>query len=118
MKRLFVCLKTSATAPTGETENTKFITKQQKITIDRYKYDISNDILNGKIQLDEVEKALGRIRKGKAFNTILASTNYPDDWALGLIYPVHKKGDKSNPQSYGNVSLIISCEIILICALK
>ena len=27
--------------------------------------DISNDILNGKIQLDKVEKALGRIRKGK-----------------------------------------------------
>ena len=105
--------------------NTKFKTIQQKIPIDRYNYDISNDILNGKIQLDEVEKALGRIRKGKAsgidgipielytsdikyfppllttlFNTIFDSADYTDDWAQGLIYPVHKKGDKSDPQNY------------------
>ena len=51
---------------TGQNANTKFKTKQQKIHIDRYKYDISNDIFNGKIQLDEVEKAISRIRKGKA----------------------------------------------------
>ena len=92
-----------------------------------------NDILNGKIQLDEVEKEKGRIRKGKAsgidgipielyfsdikyftpllttlFNTIFESADYPDDWALGLIYPVHKKGDKSDPQNYRKVSLIPS----------
>ena len=83
--------------------------------------------------MDEVEKALGRIRKGKAsgidgipielyssdikyfttllttlFNTIFDSTDYPDDWAQGLVYPVHKKGDKSDPQNYRKVSLIPS----------
>ena len=83
--------------------------------------------------MDEVEKALGRIRKGKAsgidgipielyssnnkyytpllttlFNTIFDSADYPDDWAQGLIYPVHKKGDKSDPQNYRKVSLIPS----------
>ena len=97
--------------PTVQNAITKFKSIQQKIPIDRYNYDISNDILNGKIQLDEVEKALGRIRKGKAlgidgnfpielyssgikyfthllttlFNTIFDSADYPDDWAQGLI---------------------------------
>ena len=81
--------------------------------------------------MDEVEKAIDRIRKGKAsridgipielyslnikyvtpllttlFNTIFDSADYPDDWAQGLIYPVHKKGDKSDPQNYRKVSLI------------
>ena len=104
-----------------------------KIPIDRNKYDISNDILNGKIQLDEVGKDLSRIIKGKAsgidvipielysldikyftpllttlFNTIFDSADYPDDWAQGLIYPVHKKGDTSDPQNYRKVSLIPS----------
>ena len=83
--------------------------------------------------MDEVEKALGGIRKGKAsgidgipielyssdikyftpllttlFNTIFDSADYPDDWAQGLIYPVHKKGDTSDPQNYRKVSLIPS----------
>ena len=39
---------------------------QKGIPIDTYKYDISIDILNGKIQMDEVEKALIKIKKGKA----------------------------------------------------
>ena len=39
---------------------------QKGIPIDTYKYDISNDILNGKIQMDEVEKALIKIKKGEA----------------------------------------------------
>ena len=36
---------------------------QKGIPIDTYKFDISNDILNGKIQMDEVEKALIKIKK-------------------------------------------------------
>ena len=83
--------------------------------------------------MDEVEKALGKIRKGEAsgikgitielysldikyftpllttlFNTIFDSADYLDDWAQGLIYPVHKKGDKSDPQNYRKVYLIPS----------
>ena len=42
------------------------------------------------------------------FNSIFASADYPDDWAQGLIYPVHKKGDKSDPQNYRKVFLILS----------
>ena len=44
------------------------------------------------------------------FNTIFDSADYPDDWAQGLIYPVHKKGDKSDPQNYRKVSDSFSCE--------
>ena len=39
---------------------------QKGIPIDTYKYDISNDIFNDNIQMDEVEEALIKIKKGKA----------------------------------------------------
>ena len=131
--QFYNCFLKQSEPPTGQNTNTKFKTIQRKVPIDKYNYDISNDILNGKIQLDEVEKALDRIRKGKAsgidgipielyssdikyftpllttlFNTIFDSADYPDDWAQGLIYPVHKKGDKSDPQNYRKVILIPS----------
>ena len=131
--QFYNCFLKQSEPPIGQNANTKFKTIQQKIPVDRYKYDMSNDILNGKIQINEVEKAPGRIRKGKAsgidgipielyssdikyftpllttlFNTIFDSADYPDDWAQGLIYPVHKKGDKSDPQNYRKVPLIPS----------
>ena len=93
--------------------------------------------------MDEVEKALGRRRKDKAsgidgipfelyssdikyftpllttlFNTILDSADYLDEWAQGLIYPVHKKGDKSDPQNYRKVSLIPSLAKVFACVLE
>ena len=43
--------------------------------------EIRYKILNGKIQLDEVQKALNKIRKNK----ISGTAGYPDDWAQGLI---------------------------------
>ena len=79
--------------------------------------------------MDEVEKALSRIRKGKAsaingilielystdikyftplLTTLFITADYPDDWAQGLIYPVHKKGGKKDPQNYRKVSLLPS----------
>ena len=120
--------------PTGQNAGSmKLKIIQKGIPINTYKYDISNDILNGKIQMDDVEKALIKIKKGKAsgidgipiecyssdikyftpllttlFNTIFDSADYPKDWAQGLIYPVHKKGDKSDAQNYRKVSLIPS----------
>ena len=136
--QFYNCFLKQSEPPTGQNANTKFKTIQQKIQIDRYNYDISNDILNGKIQLDEVEKALGEIRKGEAsgidgipielyssdikyftpllttlFNTIFDSADYPDDWAQGVIYPVHKKGDKSDPKNYRKVSLVPSLAKVL-----
>ena len=49
--------------PTGQNAGMKLKIIQRGIPIDTYKYDISNDILNGKIQMDEVEKALIKIKK-------------------------------------------------------
>ena len=131
--QFYNCFLKQSEPPTGQNSNTKFKTIQQKIPIDGYNHDISNDILNGEIQLDKVEKALGRIRKGKAsgidgipielyssdikhftpllttlFNTMFDLADYPDDWTQGLIYPFHKKDDKSDPQNYRKVSLIPS----------
>ena len=59
---IYICFLKQSEPPTGQNADTKFKTIQRKIPIDRYNYDISNDILNGKIQLDEVVKTLGRIR--------------------------------------------------------
>ena len=52
--------------PTGQNDGMKLKIIQKGIPIDTYKYDISNDILNGKILMDEVEKALIKLKKGKA----------------------------------------------------
>ena len=52
--------------PTGQNTGMKLKIIQKGIPIDTYKYDISNDILNSKIQMDKVEKALIKINKGKA----------------------------------------------------
>ena len=66
LHQFYNCFLKQSELLAGQNANTKFKTIHQKISIDRNKYDISNDILNGKIQLDEVEKALSRIIKGKA----------------------------------------------------
>ena len=55
--------------PTGQNAGMQLKNIQKRIPIVTYKYDISNDILNGKIQMDEVEKALTKIKKGKASGT-------------------------------------------------
>ena len=48
----------------------------------------------------------------KCFTPLLTiiynSADHPKDWSQGLIYPVHKKSDKSDPQNYRKVDLIIS----------
>ena len=51
--------------PTGQNAGIKLKIIQKGIPLDTYKFDISNDILNGKIQMDEVEKALIKIKKVK-----------------------------------------------------
>ena len=61
---MIVFLKQSV-SPTGQNAGMKLKIIQKGIPIDTYKYDISNDILNGKIQMDEVEKALIKIKKVK-----------------------------------------------------
>ena len=44
----------------------------------------------------------------KLFNIILDTGIIPSDWSLGVIIPIHKKGDKANPDNYRGITLL-SC---------
>ena len=40
------------------------------------------------------------------FNNILISGRYPTLWSHGLIIPIFKKDDPSNPESYRGITLL------------
>ena len=101
--QFYNCFLKQSEPPTGQNANTKFKTIQQKIEID------------GKKRIDgiPIELYSSDIKYftpllTTLFNNIFNSADYPGDSAQGLIYPVHKKGDKSDPQNYREVSLIPS----------
>ena len=56
------------------------------------------------------------------FNCILISGNFPERWAEGIISPLHKKGDRDNPENYRKITIMNSTcklfEIILNNRLK
>jgi len=42
------------------------------------------------------------------FNSILNAGFFPDNWAEGIIIPLHKKGDKNDVNNYRGITLV-SC---------
>ena len=44
----------------------------------------------------------------KIFNLIFSTGLFPETWSQGLIIPIHKKGDKMNPDNYRGITLL-SC---------
>lgn len=42
----------------------------------------------------------------KLFNYIYDTGIYPESWCKGVIVPIHKKGDKCNPNNYRGITLI------------
>ena len=44
----------------------------------------------------------------KLFNFILSQGNYPDSWSVGLISPIFKSGNKSDPSNYRGIC-VTSC---------
>ena len=42
----------------------------------------------------------------KIYNVIFETGTYPESWAKGLIVPIHKKGDKGDPNNYRGITLI------------
>ena len=44
----------------------------------------------------------------KIFNLIFSTGLFPDTWSQGLIIPIHKTGDKMNPDNYRGITLL-SC---------
>lgn len=100
--------------------------------------DIINDILNGPINMAEVQKALKAAKNKKAcgsdgipseflkfsnghldyplvsiFNYVFDSCEYPSAWATGLINPIHKQNDTSLPENYRKISLLSSMSKVL-----
>ena len=103
----------------------------ESISINKEDTIVADDILNGKITKNEIYFALRKVKKGKTagidgfpvelitegknyfmpfleilFNSIFESGVYPDTWVSGLITPIHKKGDKLNPENYRKVTVL------------
>ena len=39
------------------------------------------------------------------FNKILETQNYPEEWSIGIITPLHKTGELDNPDNYRGITL-------------
>lgn len=83
------------------------------------------------ISEDEIAKAIHQLSNGKSagpdrllneffiygksvlipylhtlFNTIFNQGYFPDDWSVGEVIPLHKKGDKNNVDNYRGITLL------------
>ena len=91
----------------------------------------SVDALDGPITQEEIARAIGHLKDNKSpgtdgilaemlknslpqilpflvvlFNRIFDSGEYPTAWTGAIIVPIHKSGDKNNPDNYRGVSLL------------
>ena len=39
------------------------------------------------------------------FNKLYSIGFFPTEWSTGVIVPIHKRGDKNNPQNYRGITL-------------
>ena len=90
-----------------------------------------NDLINENFSFEEVLQSIHKLANNKSagqddifpefmknlpvvfvylmkdfFNKILNTGTVPDEWAVSIICPIHKKGDTSDPNNYRGVSLI------------
>ena len=54
----------------------------------------------------------------KMYNVIFESAIYPESCAKGLIVPIHKKGDKGDPNNYRGITLISTFAKIFLLVLR
>ena len=96
--------------------------------LEEYVYDA---MLDDDITEDEIRSAIKQLKAGKApgpdeilaellkisqneiisflvklFNVLLNGGKYPTEWTKAIIMPLHKKGDKENPDNYRGISLL------------
>ena len=92
---------------------------------------IENSALDAQISTAEVKAAINSIKTGKApgldgipgecykaagdkivpflvelFNTLFEYQYFPQQWCQSIIVPIHKKGNKSDPDNYRGISLL------------
>ena len=90
-----------------------------------------DDMLNRDITTEEIASAIKSLRSSKApgldglegelfkenqivlipllhilFNCIMRQGAFPESWSKAMLIPIHKKGDKNNPNNYRGISLI------------
>ena len=91
----------------------------------------TNPILDDSIDEEEVRSAINSLKNNKSpgndglppsifkafnsqlinfttklFNSILIQGNFPDSWSVGLLKPIHKKGDKKIPSNYRGITIL------------
>lgn len=96
-------------------------------------FGVSDPFMDRDITIQEVEKALGKCKRGKApgydlipnellralpnnwklylaalFNKILDTERVPKAWSMVLLTMLHKKGDREDPSNYRGIALV-SC---------
>ena len=94
-------------------------------------YAVQDELLDSKITEDEVRKAIRKLKSGKAAgadqviteflksaqriilpflvklcNAIFNRGIFPEEWSKFIIVPLHKKGDRDDPNNYQEISLL------------
>ena len=54
----------------------------------------------------------------RLFNKLFDFAIFPDSWTKAIIVPIHKKGNKSNPDNYRGISLLCIVSKVYTCILK
>ena len=116
--------QTLSNTPHEEFQNNDFIPNPQNETI-------NIEDLDREITLEEVSKTISSLQRNKScdydknvadffidskdiispylvhiFNHIFNSGVYPDSWSKGVLVPIYKKGNKSNPSNYRGITII------------
>jgi hypothetical protein len=93
--------------------------------------DVQIDALDAPFTVEEISKTISTLKRHKSadlennvadffidanafispyllhvFNRIFDTGIYPESWCKGIIVPIHKKGDKSNPANYRGITLV------------
>ena len=97
---------------------------------DYSQYTRSVDVLDDEFTIEEIDQAVKHLKRGKAagnddiksdyilcehnnlkyvmkelFNKLYSIGFFPTEWSTGVIVPIHKRGDKNNPQNYRGITL-------------